>query len=69
MCCIQRLEAWVHVVLHPAVGAVLFVSWDVCNSDTSADSITRVDALGHALRTKRLEVAAAVVPVADEHIL
>jgi hypothetical protein len=65
---ILRLETWVHIVFHPAVSVVFFVSWDVGNSNTITNSITRVDALGHALRTERLKVTAAVVPVANEHI-
>lgn len=69
MYCIHRLEARVHIVFYPAVSGGLLVSQNVCDSDTVANSITKVDALGHALRTERLEVATAVVPIADEHIL
>ena len=67
MYCIRSLQAWVHVVFHPAVYVALVVSWDVCDSDTITHSSTRVDALRHALRTDRLNVAAAIVPIADEH--
>jgi hypothetical protein len=65
---ILGLETWVHIVFHPAVSVALLVSRDVRNSNTITDSIAGVHALGHALRTERLEVTAAVVPVADEHI-
>jgi len=45
MYCVLALEAWIHVVFHPAVGVALLVAWDVCNSDTIADSVTRLDTL------------------------
>ena len=69
MCCVLALEAWIHIVFHPAVGVALLVAWDVCDSQTIVDSVTGVDTLGHALRTERLNVAAAIVAIADEHPL
>lgn len=69
MYCIQVLEAWIHIVFHPAVGVALVVSRNICDSDTIGNSSTRINALGHGLRTKRLKITAAVVSVADEHEL
>lgn len=65
MYCIQRLEVRVHIVFRIAVDGVLLVSRDVCDSDATADSIARVDALRHALRSERLKVATAIIPVTD----
>jgi hypothetical protein len=67
MYCVFGLEVRVHVVFCPTVGGTLLISWNVCDSHTIVNSITRVDALGHALRTERLEVATAIVPIADKH--